>query len=96
MSRPIELLINELQVKYLASFFAQTLLNHSHSNCTCLYLFHKFPEIMRDQIFENFKNILDSLNYNFFNDWSEIKSNKIGFSKANIAENSRLPLTMYI
>jgi hypothetical protein len=93
---PVELIIDKIGTKYIASFFAQILLNHSNSNCVVLYLFHKYPQIMRNPIFGNLKRLLDKLDYSFFNKWSDIKSNGIGFSKANFAENNRLPLNMYI
>ncbi len=93
--RPVELLINELRVKYIASFLAQTLLNHSCSNCVVLYLFHLYPEISQNPVFKNLKRLLDSLNYQFFKNWSGVKLENVGFSK-DAYKNSSESLNVYI
>lgn len=76
---PVELMINTLKVKYIASFFATTLLNHSHSNCVCLYLFHMYSVLMQHPLLIIDKKTLESLNYNFLINWSDFHTDGIGF-----------------
>ena len=76
---PVELMINEIGAKYITSFSSQTLLYLSNSNCFLLYIFHLYPELMKHKGYMSIKNMLDQMNYNFMNDWSEIKKTNIGF-----------------
>lgn len=96
INEPAEFIIDELNVKYIASFLAQILLNHSNSNCKVLYLFHKYPAIMKNKVFINLKKILTGLNYTFFNQWEEIRSGNIGFSDAKQAKENTRYLSTYI
>lgn len=80
-SRPVELMIGEIGAKYVTSFLSQTLLYLSNSNSIPLYIFHMFPELMRNQTFITVKRVIDQMNYTFINDWVDFKNTKIGFSK---------------
>ncbi|MGN6180609.1 MAG: polysialyltransferase family glycosyltransferase, partial [Mucilaginibacter sp.] len=96
VNKPAEFIIDELSVKYIASFLAQILLNHSNSNCKVLYLFHKYPAIMKNPVFKNLKKILTGLNYRFFNKWEEIRMEDIGFSAIKQANDNNRYLSAYI
>ncbi len=87
---PVELMISKIGAKYIASFLSQTNLYISNSNCISIYLFHLYPEIMKNIAFQSVKNVIDEMNYSFLNDWSEIKNEKIGFTKIKEEANSLL------
>ena len=93
-NRPVELLIPEIGAKYVTSFLAQTQLYLSNSNCISLYLFHLYPELMRNQAYQSVKNIIDQMNYTFMSDWSQIKNPAIGFSK--ISDSKTKSLKFYL
>lgn len=90
--RPVELIINNIKTQYISSFFASTLLNHSNSNCIALYLFHLYPQIMRNPIFENLKRSLINLDYNFPESLSDIRSDYLGFQKEDDIKYKKMTL----
>jgi len=91
---PVELMIPEIGAKYVTSFLAQTQLYLSNSNCVSIYLFHLYPELMRNQAYQSVKNVIDQMNYVFMPDWSQIKNPAIGFTKINDSKTN--PLKFYL
>ena len=78
-NNPVELMIDKLGASYIFSFGSQTLLYLASSNCHPVYIFHLFPDIMKFPAFLMFKTVLESMNYQFMENWSEIKNSNNGF-----------------
>lgn len=76
---PVELIINQVGAKYVVSFAAQTLLYLSNSNNIPIYTFHLYPKLMKNQVLQHDKQILEDIGYTFMRDWQEIKNKDIGF-----------------
>jgi hypothetical protein len=87
-NNPVELLIEKIEAKYIVSFFAQTLLYLSNSNCTPIYTIQMYPQLMKNESLKVVNSILENMGYISLNNWSEIKNENIGFTQKNKKSNS--------
>ena len=81
-NKPVELMIEEIDAKYVTSFLSQTILYLSNSNCISFYIFNLYPALMEHPEFITVKKIIDEMNYKFMNDWSTVKNGNQGFFKS--------------
>lgn len=77
----IENIITRINTKNIASFFSAALLNLYDAGLNPIYVFHKYDILMKQNMFIKVKKILLELGYNFFEDWTDLSNEFVGFKK---------------